>query len=864
MQTPVHRNRQPYRSWLLPAIVAAILLIGGVAGNLVASDLQMILAPYRIWVWISFGVALVVTIAIALIEARHATTHSPASNRDTQFERERLGEGSPSVTASAEGSVAVGRDIKESAIITGDENVAVVGSKVDGDVFGGDKITHIHEAADPIATSLHQLRAPVGDFVGREQELTGLIRALHDGEHVVISGMGGTGKTELALLVADRVSNDYPDAQLFINLQGNDPKPRRAEAALAVFIRAFLGPEAKLPDELDALTQLYRSQLSQKRVLIVLDNAADSAQVRPLLPPAGCALLVTSRQAVTLSGMSPLTLSPLTDLEAPRLLLEIAPRAAPVADEICQLSGYLPLAVRAAGSLLAVSADLDPADYASQLKEERTRLTRFGTEGVELGVEASFNLSYARLEPEAARVFRQLAVFPAAFDATAEQAICADVGHTHLSNLVRRSLVLYDVSSKRYRLHDLVRLFAGARLIAQERSDGQRLHAMHYQTVLADAVGLYLEGGQTVRGGLMLFDLEWRNIETGQAWAETEAGGNDQAALLCIAYPDAGAYVLALRQHPRERIRWLEAAVGAARRIKKRGSEGNALGNLGLAFANLGQLRRAIEFHEQALVIVREIGDQRGEGAVLGNLGSAYGNLGDTRRAITFLEQALGIGRELGDRRNEGVMLGNLGNVYAGLGETRRAVEFYEQNLAIAREIGDQRGEGAVLGNLGRAYGDLGETRRAIEFHEQALLIYREIGDRRTEGIVLGNLGLAYANLSETGRAIETYEQQLVIARELGDRRSEGNALGNLGLAYASLGETRRAIEFYEQQLVIVRDIGDRRGEGIALFNKSLVLDTLGERAQAIAAAEETLTIFEQLENPYAAHVREKLSAWRE
>jgi hypothetical protein len=225
--------------------------------------------------------------------------------------------------------------------------------------------------------------------------------------------------------------------------------------------------------------------LSGKRVLLLLDNAANSAQVQPLLPPSGSALLVTSRQTIVLPGMTPLTLNPLTDKEARALLLEIAPRAKIASEQICALCGYLPLAVRAAASLLAITADLDPLDYAEQLKDERNRLERIGKEGVEIDVTASFNLSYERLAPETARVFRLLSMFPGSFYAVAEEMVCADAGHAQLSDLVRRSLVLYDSSAKRYRLHDLARLFADSKLSDEEYTLGHKRHATHYKEVLA-------------------------------------------------------------------------------------------------------------------------------------------------------------------------------------------------------------------------------------------------------------------------------------------------------------------------------------------------------------------------------------------
>src|SRR6185436_1406738 len=388
------------------------------------------------------------------------------------------------------------------------------------------------------------------DFVGREPEIDTLIIALRRESRACItgiSGMGGIGKTELALLVAERLRDDYPDAQFFINLQGTDANPRSPQDVMATCVRAFLGPETKLPEDSEQLLHLYRSQLDGNRVLLLLDNAADSAQVRPLLPPTGCAVLVTSRQSVALPGMTPLTLHPLTEEEARQLLLEIAARAEPAAEQICKLCGYLPLALLAAGSLLAITTDLDPVDYAAQLQDERSRLERIGTEGAEIGVAASFNLSYARLATDTARVFRLLSVFPATFDAAAEEVVCPDTGHVQLSDLVRRSLVLYDESTKRYRLHDLARLFANGKLSAEESRVGQKLFATHYKDVLTAAKGLYKEGGESLLRGLALFDLEWGNIQAGHDWVAAQAKAADaDVAQLAMTYHNAGSHVLSL------------------------------------------------------------------------------------------------------------------------------------------------------------------------------------------------------------------------------------------------------------------------------------------------------------------------------
>jgi tetratricopeptide (TPR) repeat protein/beta-phosphoglucomutase-like phosphatase (HAD superfamily) len=666
--------------------------------------------------------------------------------------------------ASGERSVAQSGD--DSLAVTGDDNVVV--EHAAGDVVHGNK--YVQEAPKPIIPTLHQLRAPVGDFVGREKEIADLLAALRGGASAAItgiSGMGGIGKTELAFYVAERLRDTYPDAQLVVDMRGTDDTPRDPADALAACIRAFVGVEQSLPDDLQELTRIYRSVLEGRRALILLDNASDSAQTRPLLPPAGSALLVTSRETIALPGLKRVTLEQLSPVEARELLTSIASRVPPdTADRICYLCGYLPLAIRAAGSLLDVTADLNPESYAEQLQDERRRLELIGVEGVDLGVEASLGLSYARLAPAAAHVFRQLAVFPTSFDARAEEKVCEDFAHKHLSELLRRNLVRYNRETQRYSLHDLARLFADSRMSDDKRHATRMRHAAHYLKVLGECNELYLKGGDAIKSGLALFDLERRNIEAGQERACQRASEDDAAAWLCDEYPQAGIYMLVLRHHPRELIAWLEAALASARQLKDRASEGQHLCNLGNVYSNVGEARRAIESYEQALAISRAIGNRIGEGNVLCNLGIAYAQSGETRRAVNFLEQALVISREIGNHRSEGAILGNLGNAYVILGEIRRAVELYEQRLAMAREVGDRLGEGIVLGNLGNAHADLGETQRAIEFYEQRLAIAREMGDRVGEGNGLFNIGLAINGLGDRAKAkahveaaLEIYEQ---------------------------------------------------------------------------------------------------------
>jgi tetratricopeptide (TPR) repeat protein len=746
---------------------------------------------------------------------------------------------------------------KMEAKIEGDGDVVIGGNAPGAIIVTGDG-AQINQPAPVVLSALHEMPPPSRDFVGRKKEIKELLKALEKNGITIsgLQGMGGVGKTALALKLAEHLKPNYPDAQFYLDLKGASKQPLTAAEALAHVIRAF-HPEAKLPEEESRLRGLYLSLLEEKKVLLLMDNAATAAQIEPLIPPPTCILLVTSRNRFMIDGLVAKNLDTLEPKDAEKLLLQLAPRIGNCAAKIARLCGYLPLALRLAAGALHKLIMLTPEEYVERLSDETEKL------GL---IEASLSLSYDLLNGDAQKLWRMLAVFPNTFDTAAVTALWGlSVKETQnrLAELISYSLVEWNDTTRHYRLHDLVRVFANTRLSEAEHHFAKQAHATYFKDLLEQANDCHFQGKAEMLHGLALFDKERENIEAGQSWAAALIGEDETATKLSLNYYFAGLYVLGLRLHPRERIRWLEVALQAARLLEDKWNEGAALGNLGNAYYALGEIRKAIEFYEQALLIDQQIGDRGGEGIALGNLGAAYAALGETRKAIEFYEQRIVIAREIGDRRGEGNALGNLGTAYAALGETRKAIEFYEQRIVIAREIGDHRGEGNALGNLGSAYKELGEYRKAIEYHEQNLEIAREIGDRRGEGATLGNLGNAYKELGETGKAIEFYEQDMEIAREIGDRRGEGAVLGNLGLAYAALGETGKAIEFYEQRLEIAREIGDRQGEGNALWNSALAYKELGDHVQAISLAEMALVILEQVESPHASTVHSVLNEWR-
>lgn len=760
----------------------------------------------------------------------------------------------------------------------------------------------------PLAMSLYQLPAAPTYFKGRVNELRERLLLSETGG-LNISGLDGMGKTTLALVLANQVRDAYPDGHFFIPMRNLYGGALKASDVMGQVIHAF-HPTTQLPESEMDLYTLYLTVLSGKRILLLLDDAATAEQIEPLVPPKTCMLLITSRRNLMLPELDAIQLNRMPARNAAKVLRLIAPHLDEEADRLAEACSYLPLAVTLAGYAVSHSpmkhkkAHLSVSKYISLLKEAQKR--RGPTR-------AAVTVSYQLLSETLQSAWRMLGVFSTTFDEAAVAALW-QVDHEEAKQRLQQ-LVAYGLAQPfvyaealesasqngpRYQLHPLLHSFADTILSDEERMSAQLRYATHYKHVLERADELYLDGQQLA--AFALFDREWPNIEAGQAWAAAYMTEHEEAAELCNDYPDAGAYLLTVRLPAQEKMRYVKDALYSARKLKRRDTEALHLGNLGLAYMELGEPKEAIDFYKQALHISRETKDRRAEGNLLGNLGLGYKSLNELPRAIEYFEQWLAIMREVEDKQGEGQALGNLGLAYAESGKIEDAIASYEPRLALARQLNDLRAEGNTLGYLGLAHAKQGQWLTARELCEEWLAIARKVMDPQAEANALGNLGNIYLSLNDLPRAIETYEKYQTMGREIGDRQilanaygglgvayqKQGNsrfatdyyerwlsttreigdqygqadALGNLGMFYQNEGDMARAIEYYQQALTITRESGDRYGEGSLLWNISLAFDTLGQRAKAISHVQQSLAIHEAIHDPWTPKVREKLAMW--
>jgi tetratricopeptide (TPR) repeat protein/transcriptional regulator with XRE-family HTH domain len=673
----------------------------------------------------------------------------------------------------------------------------------------------------------HQLRAPIADFVGRADETERLVQAMQtaaaQGQSAIISavqGMGGIGKTELAYRVAHCLRDAFSDAQLVVELQGSIATPLTPTQALQQLIQAF-SPEVRIPDDPDALPSLYRSVLHNRRALILADDARDAAQVRPLVPPAGSALLITSRQRFTLPGMTTIHLEQLGADAAVTLLRTICPRLS-LADAraIAQVCGYLPLALRISGSMLHNIPALSVSTYLARLANEQQRLTQLrDPDDAQLDVAASLMLSYALLDATAQQVFRQLGVLVADFSTEMALALLETPPEVEdeaiLHVLQRRNLVMYDTARARWHMHDLVRDLA--RRLLTEAGELDMMGWRYARAAVQIAQGtqeLFLKGGANVHAALARFDADRLHLEAARTWAAAHMGTPAGDALLrddALATIHIGGE---LRYHLRhERLPQLDRALAAAQRLD----------------------------------------DQVAIGRILQMQGYAYGQLGDLGQAVAIYQQRLTLAQVMGDRDSESLMLNNLGLVYLARGDVTQAHRSLEQALMLAQEIGNQRREGYILDSLGLVLIALRKLGPARTILERALRLAQVVGDQRLEAAILTNLGLAYLVCEDIVQAIQYGERALAITGAIGDQHGEGRVLSILGQAYAAHMERDRAVAAFEQALGILQSAGDRGGESECCWHYGLFLDRQGKRSQALPLLRASVTYMEEIGHIQAA-----------
>ncbi|MFG3000057.1 BTAD domain-containing putative transcriptional regulator [Streptomyces sp. NPDC048340] len=714
-------------------------------------------------------------------------------------------------------------------------------------------------APAPIQVRPAQLPATVPDFTGRTSFVAelGEILAGADGQVMAVSalaGIGGVGKTTLAVHVAHAARPHFPDGQLYVDLQGTEPRPAEPEAVLGSFLRALGTPDSSIPDSPAERAALYRSTLDGRRVLVLLDNARDAAQVRPLLPgTAGCAALVTSRVRMAgLAGAHLVDLDVMSPEEALQLFTRIvgaervgAERQAAL--DVVGACGFLPLAIRIAASRLAARRTWTVSVLAAKLGDERRRLDEL--QAGDLAVKATFELGYGQLEPAQQRAFRLLGLADGPDISLAAAAAVIDLPEHDTEDLLEALVdcsLLESAAPGRYRFHDLVRLYARACAERDEQPPSERDAALDrlLDFYLATASGVY---GLERPGDRLVAHLSATHYP-GLVFADPRAAQD-------WLYAEADPLLACVRQAS---VRAGGKSAGGDTQVLRRAVD------LLWAAKDLAESGANSKQYESAATALRDAAhaaeDPRAEGRARTTLTNVHLVAGRFAEADDEARRATSLARTAGDPLPSCWAPNDRGIIALYEGRHADGERYLLEAIENFRADGNNVGEASALCNLSRIHVELGRLGSAIELAQQGIAIYDRMG--LTLRLANGRYALGIA-LTQAGRLAEALSQlteALSLFHE--NRQPLWEGVTHFRLAEAHLAARRPTLAAsHAEQAIALRGIGGewRRATVLTVLGKAL--RRLGQRDRARVCWRDAEVVFTQLGSSELREVQALLAA---
>ncbi|MFB4262199.1 BTAD domain-containing putative transcriptional regulator [Nonomuraea sp. GTA35] len=724
-----------------------------------------------------------------------------------------------------------------------------------------------------------QLPPDVPDFTGRADvvgELTPVLAGSRTAPPVlIISGKGGVGKSAVAVHLAHRVAERYPDGQLFADLRGTSDTPATDQEVLGRFLRALGVEHEAQPESPAERAALYRSLLAQRQVLVVLDDARSEQQIRPLLPGgAGCAVLVTSRGRLAGLAGAQLTDLDMLDGEAALALLGAVAGAERVAAEpeaareIVRLCGLLPLAVRTVGARLATRRHWPLATMAARLTDERRRLDELTAGDVE--VRASVSLSYRLLDEQGRTAFRRLGLLRVPDFAPWIIAPLLDVPVKDAEDIAERlvdaqlvDFAAIDATGQpRYRLHDLLRVFAAERAETDDTADERAAavtRTLGSWLWLIDRIGSRMPSGEVVLRGDYASARPVDGLVTDRAAADPAAWLDAEAPCLIVAVSraaalnlDAAACDLAAAlsfSHVFNANRLSEwhashqAALAAARRARNRAGEAALLTGLGHIHYRLDRFDQVQEYLSAALPLFAETGDVRGEAVALAGMGTACREQCRLRDGLGYLTSSAAIFRRLGDHAAIGATSRMAAAIHLELGAYEATWPLLDQALDAYRRAGSRRGEALTLRTTSLVHRALGDYAEAAELSTRALEMFRAIGDPLMAAFAVQSLVKVRIRQGDGG-GLSLLVDALEVCRSHFDRFGQALVQRTIGELHLANGKLDLAEAHLLQSIALSEEIRTPLPVARAKRDLAAVLAARGDTAAAELLIAEASAVF--------------------
>jgi len=721
------------------------------------------------------------------------------------------------------------------------------------------------------------------EFVGRREEL-GLLTGEPGStpQIVIIAGMPGVGKTALAVRAARLVSDQYPDGTLYLDLHSHDPGRASLDPAEALdrLLQMLSVPAAQIPDTIGERAALWRADLSRRRAVVILDDAAGHDQIRPLLPVTGrCLILITTRRRLPDSeGTRTLTLDVLSVDEAVTLFRQIAGEGAGKGGDgdgdgeqlaaAVGLCGRLPLAIQLAAGRIAQDSPPSLDGLIEELSQSPARLGSTGAASPE--VIAAFDLSYGALEPDHQRFFRRLGISPCA---CLSLPAAAALGGCTLAEAEKAVATLLDchllarAPGGQFRFHDLIRGYAAVRAARDDPEAEQRqavgrlldyylhtadradrvLHPLRHRAPVPvtqpPAAGPALGTQEDAAGWL---ESEWRNILEAARYAGRREWKQKCADLIHVL-----ADFVEIKAYWDEAIAAHALALQACRDLADPARIAQASLALSAVRQQTGRHEAALPLAEEAASIYRSLADRAGEAESLDQIGLAHQRTARSREALAYFREAQILFRAAADQRGVANTLSHSGIACWHLGRYAEANANLCDALSLYREVGDRRGEAKALNNLGRVHLYNGRHREALDAYQKSLRIFQAIDGIQNEAILYQNIGSVYHYKGSYEEGLAACRRALAIYRDIGDLPDEADVLNDIGVIYQSAECYDEALIHHQKARLIAEEIGNLAQQLIALRWIAGIHRGSGRYGEALDHYHAALRLAREIGDPY-------------
>ncbi len=655
----------------------------------------------------------------------------------------------------------------------------------------------------------HQIDAPPEDFFGRKTEIMNTVGRFKDGNNFNgYSGPRGIGKTATALKVVDKITPIFSEAQIYFNFDLTENPDTATSEAMAHVVNS-LAPGSKTPSTPEALLAQYRKLLHGKNILLFFDNVRTTAEVLKLMPPSkSVGLIITSEENLKIENMKWEKIEPLPEEDLKDLLNLWASRIGFWGAEIGRYSAFNPLAASLCGRFLNEFDSFDPEQFATKMRDIFKGMEKTSQNRNQAGIETVLTILFLVIPDPAKVLMSKLMQFRGSFYGDAEAFICEDQENVKLEMLVRLGFVEFNEHTDRYQIPPTIQRWLATKLNKVSPGQTDLRRATFYMTRMQMLNDLFNSNLASKKDqALQLFDLDWKNFQAGQSWAQSNCLKDNEIARICQGFAELGYPLLQLRQSAQNRLPWLEGGLLAAKNLQDDEGELNCLLFLGQEYNSVKNWAKAVESLEKSLALSQKQEKPKVEIEVLHGLGMAFKGQKNWNKALEHFQNEVKAADKIG--QHAAILRGEeeIANTHLLAKDPGNAMLSLKKALETVKKLNDPNAQTRLLSALGQAQLESGDSETAIETLQDALKSQAKSGDAKSIAGLHHNLGDAFLSIDEPAKAASSYQSASKLFQKIRDSLGHALSTGLHGACLMLAGDPEQGIKLANSARSILRKI---------------------------------------------------------